>query len=126
MAQPTLLSIAKADLISAGRLVEDEDKFIKHQAAYFVQQSIEKTLKYLIYLKTGTQSWGHDIAKLIMQARQLGIQVPREIDSHKTVYTSWEAVTRYYPQEIIRRDAIKRAIAATKQWHVDLTKQGIR
>lgn len=47
MAQPTLLSIAKADLITANRLVESEDKFIKHQAAYFTQQSIEKALKYL-------------------------------------------------------------------------------
>lgn len=60
MSQPTLLSIAKADLVTAGRLVESEDKFIKHQAAYFTQQSIEKTLKYLISLETGLHPWGHD------------------------------------------------------------------
>lgn len=126
MAQPTLLSIANADLVSAGRLVEDEDKFIKHQAAYFTQQSIEKTLKYLISLKTGSQPWGHDIGKLVGQAKVLGIQIPERIDKYKTVYTSWEAVTRYYPQKIIRRDVIKKAIETTKQWHIELRKQGIK
>lgn len=126
MAQPTLLSIAKADLITAGKLVGSEDKFIKHQAAYFIQQSIEKTIKYLIFLKTGSQPWGHDIEKLIRLAKSLGIQIPERIDKYKTVYTSWEAVTRYYPQKIIRRDMIKRAIDAVQQWHIDLKKQGIR
>lgn len=126
MAYPTLLSIAKADLITASKLVESENKFIKHQAAYFTQQSIEKTLKYLIVLKTGSQPWGHDLEKLIMQAKSLGIQIPERIDKYKTVYTSWEAVTRYYPQKIIRRDLIKRAINTVRQWHIDLREQGIR
>lgn len=126
MAQPTLLSIAKADLITASRLVDSEDKFIKHQAAYFTQQSIEKTLKYLICLKTGSQPWGHDIEKLVKQTKSLGIQIPARIDKYKTVYTSWEAITRYYPQKIIRRDMIKKAIDTTQQWQIDLKKQGIR
>lgn len=126
MAQPTLLSIAKADLITASRSVESENKFIKHQAAYFAQQSIEKTLKYLNFLKTGSQPWEHDIEKLIRLAKPLGIQIPERIDKYKTVYTSWEAVTRYYPQKIIRRDMIKKAINAVQQWHIDLKKQGIR
>lgn len=86
MAYPTLLSIAKADLVSASRLVESENKFIKHQAAYFTQQSIEKTLKYLIFLKTGSQPWGHDIGKLVRQAKILGIQIPERIDKYKTQF----------------------------------------
>lgn len=42
MTQPTLLAIAKADLISANRHVNDSNKFIKYQSAYMTQQSIEK------------------------------------------------------------------------------------
>lgn len=126
MAQPTLLSIAKADLISASRLVESENKFIKHQAAYFTQQSMEKTLKYLITLNTGLQPWGHDIEKLVKQAKELGIQIPERIDNFKTVYTSWEAITRYYPQKVIRRDMIRKAIGTVQQWHIELKKQGIQ
>lgn len=35
MAQPTLLSIAKADLITASRLVDSEDKFIKSGGLFY-------------------------------------------------------------------------------------------
>lgn len=126
MAQPTLLAIAKADLTTANKLVHSDNKYIKHQAAYFTQQSIEKTLKYLIDLKTGSQPWGHDIEKLIKQAKSCGISVPKIIEDHKTIYSSWEAVTRYYPQAVIRRDTVKKAIQATKEWHSSLKKDGIR
>lgn len=57
MAQPTLLSIAKADLITANHNVTSDNRFIKHQAAYLTQQSVEKTLKYLISLN-GKNCWG--------------------------------------------------------------------
>lgn len=60
MAHPTLLSIAKADLISANRLIESENKFIKHQAAYFTQQSIEKTIKHLIALSAKNNQKRYD------------------------------------------------------------------
>lgn len=126
MAEPTLLSIAKADLITAGNLVDSENKYIKHQAAYFTQQSIEKTIKYLILLETGKFPWGHDIDKLSRIAKENNVQIPFEIDKHKAVYTEWETVTRYYPQKIIRRDAIKKAIKEMQKWHIDLKKQGIK
>lgn len=126
MGQPTLLTIAKADLKTAYRNVDDANKFVKHQAAYFTQQSIEKTLKYLIELNTGTLPWGHDIDKLVIQALGCGIYVPQEIQDHASIYTSWEAVTRYYPTKIIRRDIIKKAILVTNKWHKYLIQQGIR
>lgn len=72
------------------------------------------------------QPWGHDIEKLIRQAKSSGIPIPETIDKYKTLYSSWEAVTRYYPQTIIRRDMIKKAITATKDWHYSLKKEGIK
>ncbi len=51
--QPTLLAIAKADLKTAKHLVGSSDKFQKHQAAYFTQQAVEKTIKYVISQKVG-------------------------------------------------------------------------
>lgn len=126
MAIPTLLSIAKADLKIASRLVKSTNKFEKHQAAYFTQQAIEKTIKYLIALKTGNQPWGHDIDKLVMQADRYGVTIPDYIRKHATVYTSWEAVTRYYPQKIIRKDSIEKAIYSVAVWHKNLSKHNIK
>lgn len=126
MAQPTLLAIAKADLKTAGNLVKLDNKFQKHQAAYFVQQSIEKTLKYLISRNVEYQPWGHDIRKLVIQSKQLGIDVPKRIEDRADVYTSWEAITRYYPTKVIYRNTIEDAIKVTQEWHKVLRKQGIR
>jgi HEPN domain-containing protein len=126
MAQPTLLSIAKADLVTAKKNVNDKNKFIKHQAAYFTQQSIEKTIKYLIELKLGSCPRGHDISKLVYIALQNGITIPTEIQRNASMYTAWEAVTRYYPTKVIRRDTISKAIYITDQWHKALHKQGIK
>ena len=117
MAQPTLLSIAKADLITAERCVDSENKHIKHHAAYHTEQAIEKTLKFLIEAKKGSFPWGHDIAKLVYEAEKYGIMVPKEIKDNADVYTEWEVTSRYYPQKAIRRDTIKKAINITKEWH---------
>ena len=74
-AKPTLLAFAKADLKTAKKQVNSADKYEKHIAAYHTQQAIEKTLKYLAE-KKGQNLWGHDLTKLILQCRKLGIQVP--------------------------------------------------
>ncbi len=126
MAQPTLLAIAKADLLTANKLVGSENKFQKHQAAYMTQQSIEKTLKYLVQLKTGNQPWGHDIRKLVMQGQKAGIYIPQKIVEKADVYTNWEVVTRYYPTKVIYRNSIITAINVTNEWHKLLAKQGIK
>ena len=122
--QPTLLSIAKADLKTAKKLIDSTDKFQKHQAAYLTQQAIEKTLKYVIALKLGGQPWGHDIGKLVVIAQQNNIDIPDEIVLNAAVYTSWEVVTRYYPTTVIRRDTIAKAIRIADIWQKELARNG--
>lgn len=120
MTDTTLLAIAKADLKTAKMLVQSSNKYQKHQSAYMVQQSIEKTLKYLISVKTGGHPWGHDIAKLILIAKQNNIFVPSAIVEKSRLYTSWEVVSRYYPTSVIRRDSISKAIRIMEEWHKNL------
>lgn len=114
-AKPTMLAIAKADLKTAKKLVDSDDKYEKHIAAYHTQQAMEKTLKYLAAEK-GKNLWGHDITKLIVQCKQLGIVVPDLIDKNSAAYTEWEVVSRYYPRKAIRRDSIAKAIKAVDEW----------
>ena len=125
MTQPTLLAIAKADLLTAGKLVNSSNKFQKHQAAYMTQQSIEKTLKYLIEIKTGTQPWGHDIRKLVNEAKKHVIYVPKRIDEKAEIYTNWEVVARYYPTRVIYRNTIKSAIDVTHKWHIAISRASL-
>lgn len=123
MGNSTLLAIAKADLKTAKSLVNSKDKYQKHQAAYMVQQAIEKTLKYAIGQKTGTEPWGHDIGKLILAADVENVVVPDVIRQNAAMYTSWEVVSRYYPRTVIRRDNIAKAIRITDEWQANIGKK---
>jgi HEPN domain-containing protein len=116
----TLLSIAKADIKTAKNLVNSDDKYQKHQAAYLTQQGVEKTLKYAISLKTGGQPWGHDITKLVIFAQQNGVDVPDFICKKAKMITSWEVVSRYYPTSVIRRDTIAHVIRVADEWQKKL------
>lgn len=121
MIEPSLLSIAKADLKTAKRCVKSNDKYEKHIAAYHTQQAIEKIIKYQA-AKRGLSLWGHNIAKLIRQCENTQVYIPEEIDRHADVYTMWETVSRYYPEQIIRRDSIEKAIAIVEEWINDIEK----
>ena len=116
----TLLSIAKADIKTAKNLVNSDDKYQKHQAAYLTQQGVEKTLKYAISLKTGGQPWGHDITKLVILAQQNGVDVPDFICKKAKMITSWEVVSRYYTTSVIRRDTIAHVIRVADEWQKKL------
>jgi hypothetical protein len=61
-----------------------------------------------------------------MQGKTMGIYIPKKIIDKADVYTSWEAVTRYYPTKVIYRNVIEDAIQATADWHKYLKKQGIK
>lgn len=115
MTQPSLLSIAKADLKTAKRCVKSQNKYEKHIAAYHTQQAIEKIIKYQA-VRCGKNLWGHDIARLISQCQNLDVYIPREIDKNAAVYTTWEVVSRYYPEKVIRRDSIEKAIRLVEEW----------
>lgn len=117
-----LLSLAKADIKTAEMCVEHKDKYVKLHAAYCTQQAIEKTLKYLISQNTadGSYPWGHDISKLVLQCKQMNMIVPKLIEEKATVYSSWEADTRYEGSLIVRKDSIQKAIDVVKEWHKSL------
>ena len=119
MSNVSLLALAKADIKAAEMCVDHKDKLVKLHAAYCTQQAIEKTLKYVISLHTsdGTHPWGHDISKLVLQCKQMKINVPEYIIEKADVFSSWEADTRYEASIVVRKDTIKKAMDVVKEWH---------
>lgn len=107
----------KADLKISSEFWNSDDKSLRLQAAYHVQQAIEKTIK-LKAMICGTNLWGHDIDVLIKKCDDLGIDlcVPRIIREKADVYTHWEAECRYYPVKVIHKESIKKAIDAVGTW----------
>jgi len=109
-----------ADLKIVDSFYDDSDKALRLQAAYHMQQAIEKTIKLKADIK-GINLWGHDINRLIKECDEakLDIKIPNYIRENADRFTSWEAESRYYPIKVVRRDSIKKAYDITKEWLSD-------
>ena len=93
--QKLFKALIKADL----KLVKDnyleEDKAVRLQAAYHMQQAVEKTIK----LKAGIEGlnlWGHEIDVLIKKCDDNGINIniPKYIRDKADTISHWEAECR--------------------------------
>ena len=60
---------------------------------------------------------GHDISKLVLQCKQMKINVPEYIIEKADVFSSWEADTRYEASIVVRKDTIKKAMDVVREWH---------
>lgn len=110
-------SLIKADLSIVANYADSDDKALRLQAAYHMQQAIEKTIKLKAEIK-GVQLWGHDIDVLLKKCSDAGIDigVPTTIRAKADVYTHWEAECRYYSIKVVRKDSIKKAYDVLVAW----------
>jgi len=109
--------LIRADLKIALDNYESSDKAMRLQAAYHMQQAVEKTIKLKAEI-CGLNLWGHDIDILIKKCddNSVDISIPKYIRDHADMITHWEAECRYYPVKTVRKDTIKRVYDITQQW----------
>lgn len=107
-----------ADLKIVRNLADSEIRYEKLQAAYHMQQAIEKTIKLKANICCGVELWGHDIRKLLVECtrRGLDIKVPPLIRKNAHMYSSWEASCRYKPTAFINKNSIWAAYRVTVDW----------
>ena len=110
-------ALIKADLRVVETFWDSEEKALRLQAAYHMQQAIEKTIKLKAGI-AGLNLWGHDIDMLIKKCDDAGINIsiPKVIRDKADMYTHWEAECRYYPVKVARKDSIKKAYDTLMAW----------
>ena len=110
-------SLILADLKIVKRYYDDNDKALRLQAAYHMQQAVEKTIKLKAEIQ-GLNLWGHEIDILIKRCDENGINinVPKEIRNKANAITGWEAECRYYPITVVRKDTIKKIYDVLVKW----------
>ena len=90
----------------------DEAQFTR--AAYYVQQSLELALKYILFengidtIKMKT----HNLPKLadIAKANKIELFLPEYIQERLYIYTDWESKTRYIAGFFVEQHQIERSI----------------
>ena len=110
-------SLIKADLKIVDNHWAEDDKALRLQAAYHMQQAIEKTIKLKAEI-AGLSLWGHDIDVLIKKCddAEIDIKIPKVIRDKADMYTHWEAECRYYPIKVVRKDSIKKVYDIVSDW----------
>ena len=110
-------ALIKADIKIASDYYDSSDKYLRLQAAYHVQQAVEKTIKLKAEIE-GLNLWGHDIDVLIKKCDDgtIEICVPAYIRNKADQITRWEAECRYYPVRVVRKDSIKRVCDEVNLW----------
>ncbi len=125
----------KADIILAEKAVESSAeqnprfaKYLRGQAAYHVQQAVEKLIKIQLY-NSGNQLdlskiYKHSISSLLSYADDMGIviNVPALIRKNDELVTSWEAEGRYDVHLVVRTDTLRKYIETLKKWYESLEK----
>ena len=105
MSDRTYLDIAKENLILAKNIYESfDDEIMLNYAGYHLQQSVELTLKYILFPKV------HSINQLInvFEKNDMLDLIPEYIDDNSDMITNWESQTRYIlDYQIARRKIVK-------------------
>lgn len=106
-----------ADLKIVDKFYDNSDKALRLQAAYHMQQAVEKTIKLRAQI-AGLNLWGHNISKLLKECddKDVDIEVPKYIRQNAEKITSWETEGRYYPVKVVRRDSIRKIYDITFEW----------
>lgn len=95
-----LLARAQADIDIAKLLIgpvgnPDNDEMITDQAAYHVQQGIEKALKYQTEMLGIEYRRTHNLVGLIADLENNGFKVSDNLKNKAFIISDWEASSRY-------------------------------
>ena len=71
------------------------DEFYREECCYSLQQTIERTLKYILEIKGIVYPLKHNIAPLIKNVEALGVKVSKVLSKNTKMIDSWEAESRY-------------------------------
>ena len=111
MSDRTYLDIAKENLIIAKNIYESfDDEIMLNYAGYHLQQSVELTLKYILFMNGIDFPKVHSINQLInvFEKNDMLDLIPEYIDDNSDMITNWESQTRYIlDYQISRRKIVK-------------------
>ncbi len=114
MCDVRLFRSAKVDYETAKALWEMpyNDEMILNNAAYHLQQAVEKVLKGALECVGVTVPNTHKITKLIQMISNHGanLEVTEWLDDHSEMLSEWEAETRYNMDFLVEKRKLDRAL----------------
>ena len=110
-----LLKRARTDIQIAKTLMTSDfnptnDVMITDQAAYHIQQGLEKALKYQTEISGSDYKKIHNLIGLIYDVEKTGLEVSDELKAMAYQITDWEASSRYNDDFSVNQEDLLKAI----------------
>ena len=102
------IQIAKTLMTPAGNPTNDE--MITDQAAYHIQQGIEKALKYQTEISGIPYKKSHNLIGRISDVEKTGFVVSNDLKAMAFQISDWEASSRYNDDFTVLREDMEKAI----------------
>lgn len=122
-----LLKRAKTDIQIARTLMTPEanptsDEMIMDQAAYHIQQGIEKALKYQTEISGIPYKKIHNLVGLITDVEKTGFQVSTGLKEMAFQISDWEASSRYNDDFSVLKTDLEKAIQLYEELETQILK----
>lgn len=114
------IQIAKTLLTPAGNPTNDE--MITDQAAYHIQQGIEKALKYQTEISGVPYKKIHNLVGLISDVEKTGFVVSTDLKTMAFQISDWEASSRYNDDFTVLRKDMEKAISLYEELEEEILK----
>lgn len=138
MSEMTLsMGVVLADIVVVRKLLIEIDngnnnRYLKNNAAYHIQQAVEKMIKIQIY-ESGIQYknhavYTHNLVQLSQYAKSIGVvlNIPQYIADNLILITSWEVRGRYDMHLTVRIDRLRHCYEVIEMWYNELKEKGLK
>lgn len=116
----TLLELVYGDIRTADNdLTDYDDELATRNAAYHLQQAVEKILKYMLFINDVPYKKTHNIAILIAETAKTDFIVRDDIINNAADITDYEVMSRYDTVFTATRDDIKSLLDMAKLLYDD-------
>lgn len=122
-----LYLLAKSDFQfgkeSYERLKQTTDQLYLNKVAYFMQQAVEKILKFELEIHNIVYPKTHDIARLMDKCLENNIAVPEKLIEMDREITSWCTATRYDCDFYVSKRYLEKVIIELEEWFEQIEKE---
>jgi HEPN domain-containing protein len=111
-----LLVVAKANVKSAWRDLEEPDEVFVNFAMFNTSQAIEKALKFLCSCYDIDYDYSHFFGKLMEKLLEKNVAIPELIQDNAENYGAWATKARYRADQMAQRSYVKKHIDCADEW----------
>jgi HEPN domain-containing protein len=123
MSDRGLYDIAKMNLSSAVRDLEETDEIYVNSALFNISSCVEKLVKFLCACYGIDYDFSHFVASYVDKLLEKEVHIPKLVQENTRNYGLWATRGRYIVSQMETRSVVQKHIKVLQEWFQRLDKQ---